>query len=48
MHNRPKPQRRILVLHRKKNLGGPIPQRTTAGYLKSVGQFRDKNGPNPA
>lgn len=48
MHKRPKPQKRILVLHRKKNLGGPFPQRLKSGYVKSVGQFRDQNGPNPA
>lgn len=48
MHKPLKKQQRILVLHRKKNLGGPIPQRLKSGHVKSVGQFRDQNGPNPA
>lgn len=48
MHRPPKKQKRILVLHRKKNLGGPVAQRTTAGPVKSVGQYRDQNGPQPA
>lgn len=48
MHRPPKPQKRVLVLHRKKNLGGPVAQSTTKGKIKSVGQFRDQNGPNPA
>ena len=48
MHRPPKRQKRVLVLHRKKNLNGPVAQRLKTGHVKSVGQFRDQNGPNPA
>jgi hypothetical protein len=43
-----KQPKKTLVLHRKKNLGGPVAQRLGAGHVKSVGQQRDVNGPDPA
>ena len=48
MAKQKKQPKRILVLHRKKNLGGPVAQNTSAGPVKSVGQYRDQNGPDPA
>lgn len=48
MSKQTKKPSRILVLHRKKNLGGPVAQKTSAGSVKSVGQYRDQNGPAPA
>ena len=47
MANRKPKNGKTLVLHRKKNLGGPVAQKTTKGHVKGVGQYRDQNGPSP-
>ena len=41
-----KPQKRVLIMHRKRGLAGPFAQCLTgAKCIKGVGPYRDVNGP---
>ena len=43
-----KQKTRVLVMHRKKGVTGPVAQRTKNNHVKGVGSYRDQNGPSPA